>query len=161
MTTAPKSKLRPQSLTIGWREWVALPELGVKWIKAKVDTGARSSALHAFDVETFRRHGKEFVRFKVHPMQRNSKRTIVAEAEVLEYRQVRSSGGHQTRRPVILTKVELLGRSWPIELTLAARDEMGFRMLLGREAIRGHMVVDPGRSYFNGRPKMRKVKRKK
>ncbi|REK19416.1 MAG: ATP-dependent zinc protease [Planctomycetota bacterium] len=146
---------------IGWREWIALPELGIEQIKAKVDTGARSSALHAFDVETFQRHGKEMVRFKVHPQQRSSKQTIVAEAEVLEYRSVRSSGGHQSRRPVIVTTVQLLGRTWQIELTLAPRDEMGFRMLLGREATRRQVLVDPGRSYRNGRPARPKRKKKR
>lgn len=145
---------------IGWREWIALPELGIQQIKAKVDTGARSSALHAIEVETFQRDGKEMVRFKVHPQQRSSKETIVAEAEVLEYRSVKSSGGHQSRRPVISTTVQLLGRSWKIELTLAPRDEMGFRMLLGREAIRRELLVDPGRSYQNGRPARPKRKKK-
>ncbi|REJ70085.1 MAG: ATP-dependent zinc protease [Planctomycetota bacterium] len=147
--------------TIGWREWIALPNLGIKQIKAKVDTGARSSALHAVDLETFKRHGRDFVRFKVHPEQRNSKRTVIAEAEVLEYRKVKSSGGHQTRRPVILTSVSALGQTWEVELTLVSRDEMGFRMLLGREAIRRRMIVDPGRSFLNGRPKKKKAKKKK
>jgi len=146
--------------TIGWREWIALPELGIKQIKAKVDTGARSSALHAFDLETFRQDGNEMVRFTVHPMQRSGEKSIVAEARVLEYRSVKSSGGQQTRRPVIVTSIQLLGKTWKIELTLAARDEMGFRMLLGREAIRRQMVVDPGRSYLNGRPKKKKPKKK-
>ena len=138
--------------TIGWREWVALPDLGVSYIKAKIDTGARSSALHAIDVETFSKDGKEMVRFRIHPRQRNSTETITAEAELLEYRQVRSSGGHVTKRPVILTPVQLLDRQFKIELTLASRAEMGFRMLLGREAVRPDFLVDAGRSYYGGRP---------
>lgn len=137
---------------IGWREWVALPDLGVTRIKAKIDTGARSSALHAFDLEHFRRRGHDMVRFAIHNLQRSNKRVIVAEAEMLDERVVRSSNGVNALRPVILTRVELLGESWPIELTLASRDEMGFRMLLGRQAVRGRFLIDPGRSYLAGRP---------
>ncbi len=139
--------------TIGWREWVALPDLGIPSIKVKVDTGARSSALHAFDVETIRRGRREMVRFKVHPLQRDSVATVEAEAELVEHRTVRSSGGHATLRPVIRTDVSFQGRVWPIELTLVSRDEMGFRMLLGRQAVRGRFLVDPGRSFFGGRPR--------
>jgi hypothetical protein len=132
---------------IGWREWLALPELGVARVKAKVDTGARSSALHAFDVTRFTRRGRAMVRFKVHPLQREAAPTIDAEAELIEERLVRSSSGRQELRPVIRTQLELMGQVWTIELTLADRDVMGFRMLLGRQAIRGRFVVDPGRSY--------------
>ena len=135
---------------IGWREWVQLPGLRVPLIKAKIDTGARSSALHAFDIKLVQRRGRDFVRFKVHPLQRDAHTTVVAEAELLEHRLVRSSGGHETVRPVILTNVELLGQNWMIELTLASRDVMGFRMLLGRQALRHRFVVDPGRSYLGG-----------
>jgi hypothetical protein len=136
---------------IGWREWVALPDLGVARIKAKIDTGARSSALHAFAVERVRRRGKDLVRFAIHPLQRSSRREVVAEAEMVDERIVRSSNGVHALRPVILTRVELLGDAWPIELTLASRDEMGFRMLLGRQAVRGRFLIDPGRSYLAGR----------
>ena len=155
----------PKSLpVIGWREWVSLPDLGVDRVKAKIDTGARSSSLHAFDMVVFERDGKPFVRFKVHPIQRSSRETIEVEAPVLEFRKVRSSSGHAKKRPVIVTTVEALGTSWPIELTLANRDEMGFRMLLGREAVRGRMLVDAGASYFGGKPaqaKRKSVKKKK
>ena len=152
----------PSALTVGWREWVALPDLDVKSIKAKVDTGARTSSLHAFDIETFKRKGKEWVRFKIHPQQRKALPEITAEAKVLEYRGVKSSGGHVTKRPVILTTVEVVGQRLTIELTLASRDTMGFRMLLGREAVRGKFVVDPGKSYYGGKPKRkRKAKRTK
>lgn len=137
---------------IGWREWVSLPELGIRAVKAKIDTGARSSSLHAFDVESFRRRGRTFVRFKVHPLQRQTRTTVSTEAEVLEFRHVKSSSGHAAERPVILTEVELLGKRWPIELTLANRDEMGFRMLLGREAVRRRFLVDAGHSYRGGIP---------
>lgn len=149
----PKSrKTRSAELpVVGWREWIALPDLGVEAIKAKIDTGARSSSLHAFDLRTFERDGRRWVRFNVHPLQRSAKPTITAEAELLEYRKVRSSGGHVTNRPVVLTTARLLGRSWTIELTLTGRDAMGFRMLLGREALRGRFLVDPGRSFLGGK----------
>jgi hypothetical protein len=146
---------------VGWREWLALPDLGIRSIKAKLDTGARTSSLHVFDLSTFRRGGREWVRFGIHPQQRNTRMTARAEAPVLEYRRVKSSSGQATRRPVIITTVILLGREWPIEVTLANRDAMGFRMLLGRQAIRKRFWVDPGRSYYSGRPKRRKTRVKK
>lgn len=144
---------------IGWREWVSLPDLGVRWVKAKVDTGARSSSLHAFDLEIRRVRGREIVHFSIHPLQRTSAKTVRTHAEVLEYREIRSSSGQTSTRPVIVTPVSVCGESWPIELTLANRDEMGFRMLLGRQAVRGRMVVDPGASFYGARPP--KTKRSK
>lgn len=138
---------------IGWREWVGLPDLGIPLIKVKVDSGARSSSLHAFALHAFKRDGVSWVRFQVHPVQRSNEAVVAVEAEVLEYRSVRSSSGKSTLRPVILTRVSLLGHTWPIELTLAGRDEMGFRMLLGREAFRGRFLVDAGNSYYGGKPK--------
>ncbi len=157
----PRAVSPDKLVVLGWREWVALPELGISRIKAKIDTGARSSSLHAFDLRTLERRGRTFVRFKVHPLQRNARETVESEAEVLEFRRVRSSSGHATNRPVIVTELELLGRRWPIELTLANRDEMGFRMLLGREAVRGRGLVDPGRSFYGGRPASKKKRRLK
>jgi hypothetical protein len=147
---------KPDLRVIGWREWVGLPDLGIKKIKAKVDTGARSSSLHAFDLHQFEKEGVKWVRFKFHPLQRTAKRTIEASAEILEYRSVRSSSGAAQLRPVIVTQVELLGIRWPVELTLANRDEMGFRMLLGREAFRKRFLVDAGNSFFGGQPKRKK-----
>lgn len=146
---------------IGWREWVALPELGITTIKVKVDSGARSSSLHAYEVRTFERDGKKWVHFKVHPLQRSTKKTVVVEAEVLEFRSVKSSSGVAQMRPVIITEIELLGERWPVELTLASRDNMGFRMLLGREAFRGKFLVDGGKSYYGGKPERRKKKKRK
>ncbi len=139
---------------IGWREWITLPDLGIRRIKVKVDTGARSSSLHAFDIEPIQKEGRDWVRFKVQPIQR-SEFFVTAEAELLEYRHVRSSSGEIDHRPVITTSVQILGQRWPIELTLANRDSMGFRMLLGREGFRGRLLVDAGRSYYGGKP-MRK-----
>lgn len=142
----------PTSLpVIGWREWVGLPDLGVTAIKAKVDTGARSSSLHTVDPEQFERDGEPWIRFTVHPVQRKNTRPIQTEARVIEFRSVRSSSGRATLRPVILTHVTLLGTTWLAELTLANRDAMGFRMLLGREAFRGRFVVDAGGSYYGGK----------
>ena len=137
---------------VGWREWVRLPQLGIPWIKAKVDTGARSSSLHGVHLERFRRRGRDWVRFEVHPLQRHARKTVTVEAPVLEDRRVRSSSGHSSLRPVIETEVELLGQCWRIEITIADRDEMGFRMLLGRQGLRKRVVVDPGLSYQGGKP---------
>jgi len=148
--------LKPALPVIGWREWVGLPDFGIRNIKVKVDTGARSSSLHAFDLQEFERDGATWVRFQVHPVQRKKDRIVTVEAEVLEFRSVRSSSGKAAMRPVIVTNVRLLGITWPVELTLASRDEMGFRMLLGREAFRRRFLVDAGRSYCGGRPKRRK-----
>ena len=149
--------VKHSSPIIGWREWVGLPDLGIGAVKAKIDTGARSSSLHAFDASTFLRGRKTFVRFRVHPLQRDSKAKIECEAEVLDFRMVRSSTGHAQKRAVIVTTVEILGKSWPIELTLANRDQMGFRMLLGREGIRGRFLVDAGKSFYGGRPRKKRA----
>ena len=146
----------PPLPVIGWREWVGLPDFGIRHIKAKVDTGARSSSLHAFDLHEFERDGANWVRFQVHPVHRKKDGTVRVEALVLESRSIRSSSGKASMRPVIVTNVRLLGITWPVELTLASRDEMGFRMLLGRTAFRRRFLVDAGRSYCGGKPKRRK-----
>jgi hypothetical protein len=136
---------------VGWREWASLPELGVRAVKAKVDTGARSSCLHAYDLREVQRQGRTWLSFKVHPLQRNDRYIVECESPLLEYRQVTSSNGRRELRPVIRTDIELGERRWEIELTLTRRDAMGFRMLLGREAVRGSFMVDPGRSYLASR----------
>lgn len=141
------AKQKKQFKIIGWREWLTLPDLGVKSIKAKIDTGARTSSLHAHDM-TFKTKGKKiFVDFIVHPSQRDTKKVVHTSAEVLEFRKVKNSGGKVTLRPVILTTVQLGSISWKIEVTLIGRDEMGFRMLLGRQAIRKLFLVDPSQSF--------------
>lgn len=137
---------------MGWREWAHLPDLGVEWLKTKVDTGARTSSLHAEEVEPFERDGEAMIRFVVYPRQRSRTDPHAVEAPLLEHRLVRSSNGRQEERPVIETTLDLGGRQWTIELTLARRDVMGFRMLLGRQGIRGHAVVDPGRSFITRVP---------
>ncbi|MGI9037638.1 MAG: ATP-dependent zinc protease family protein [Gemmatimonadota bacterium] len=145
------TKQKPPRPTIGWREWVALPDLGVDAIAVKVDTGARSSALHAFDTRSFEKGGVEYVRFTIHPVKRNSTVSIEAEYPVLARRWVTSSSGHRSRRPVIRTRIQLLGQEWPIEVTLTNRDAMGFRMLLGRQAISRRFLVDVSKSYLGGK----------
>ena len=138
----------PSAEIIGWREFVAFPELNIAKIKAKIDTGARSSALHAFNIEERSQNGKQIIRFQVHPLQRDVKTIITSEAELLEYRQIRNSGGVSQLRPVIKTNIEVGKYILSIELSLTNRDIMGFRLLLGRQAVRNKFLVDPGKSFL-------------
>ncbi|WP_419147056.1 ATP-dependent zinc protease [Pseudoalteromonas 'SMAR'] len=136
-------------ITVGWREWLSLPELGIKKIKAKVDTGARTSCLHAFRVEPFeQQNGELWVRFWIHPIQDDAEFVVCSEAKVLDQRVVTDSGGHKENRYVIETQLHIADQSWPIEVTLSNRETMKFRMLLGRTAMRGKIVVDPEQSYL-------------
>ena len=139
---------KPDRPVIGWREWVGLPDLAVDAIKAKVDTGAKSSSLHAWDVEVDERSG--LVRFSVHPLQDDDSLVVSASAPLVEHREVRSSNGEVDLRPVIRTAAVVRGQQFEIELSLSRRDEMGFRMLLGRSAIKRRFLVDPGRSFLGG-----------
>ena len=135
---------------IGWREWVGLPELGIRRLKAKIDTGARTSALHAFSVEAYTEDdGCEWVRFGVHPRQHSVEKEVYCQAPIVDRRLVRDSGGHQEERIVIATVATMGEYRFPLELTLTARDDMLFRMLLGRTAMRGLFVVDPARSFLS------------
>ena len=144
--------MQVDKIMLGWREWVSLPALGIETIKAKVDTGARSSALHTFKLETFMQDGLARVRFLIHPYQddQNTVRTCVA--DLLDERNVTDSGGHTELRPTIRTRVVLGGVSRDIEITLTNRENMKFRMLLGRTAMAGSFTVDPERSYLLGTP---------
>ena len=151
---------------LGWREYIEIPELGIigpNRIKAKIDSGARSCALHAINIRYFQKEGASWIAFDVHPRQRDNKSLVSCQAPLLEVRSVKDSGGKRTLRPVILTKVKLGDSVVPIELTLIARDSMGFRMLIGRQAIRGRYLIDPGSSFILSQKKRapKKTKKKK
>ena len=138
--------------TIGWREWAALPDLGIDAIKAKIDTGARTSALHAFQVEPYERSGIQMVRFGIHPIQKRSDIERFCDARVVDRRWVSDSGGHRERRWVIVTPIRMGGIEWPLELTLTNRDSMLFRMLLGRTGMGRRFLIQPDASYLLGKP---------
>jgi hypothetical protein len=131
---------------LGWREWVSLPDLGIDLIKAKVDTGARTSSLHAFSIDEFSQDHKRYIRFGIHPFQKRIDVEIYCEALVREMRYV------------IESQIKLGAMSWPIEITLTNRDSMSFRMLLGRTALRELYVVDPAASYLQSLARKRKRK---
>lgn len=137
-------------LTFGWREWVALPELGISRIKAKVDTGARTSALHAFDLRPFMDDGVQRIEFRIHPHQRDTQTEMTCVATVFDQRTVMDSGGHSEERWVVSTLLSIGSHSWPIEMTLTARDDMKFRMLLGRTALKNRALVNSSASYLVG-----------
>ncbi|MFT4823776.1 MAG: hypothetical protein ACJASY_003864 [Halioglobus sp.] len=147
---------RDDRRTLGWREWVGFPELGIKQIKAKVDTGARTSCLHAFRVEPFERDGTSWVSFDIHPIQGRVDKFVSCEAPLIGQRSIRDSGGHEELRCVIETVVTIGDERLVAELTLTDRDTMKFRVLLGRTAIRGKYLVDSSGSYLCGKKKRTK-----
>lgn len=135
---------------LGWREWIALPDLGIERIKAKVDTGARTSCLHAFFLERYRHEKRDWVRFHVHPMQNDKQQVVECAAPLLDLRQVSDSGGHLEQRCVIETTAVVYAEPERIELTLTDRDSMRFRMLLGRTALGNRYLVNPAASFVSG-----------
>lgn len=148
-----------EKVVVGWREWVALPQAEVAWVKAKIDTGARSSSIHAFDLETHDVDGQEWVRFSIHPWQKSDQDVAGLSLPVLDRREVRSSNGQVEQRYAVSLDVTLAGRTITTVMTLSNRDEMGFRMLIGREALERGFLVDAALSYAGGRPR-RSVRRK-
>ena len=150
--------MQQELTTVGWREWICFPELGLPCIKAKIDTGARTSCLHAFSVEPFTKDEKKWVRFGIHPHQDDTETEVFCEAEVIDERIVTDSGGHKEKRYVISTDI-MLGNNqkWPIEFTLTNRDTMRFRMLLGRTAMEHRILVQPDASFLLGKPTHRNI----
>lgn len=151
----PKKKVRrilKPVTVVGWREWLLLPHLCETPIKVKVDTGARSSCLHAFNVEVVQENGVQSVYFDIHPLQNSTDKTVRVSSPLIEYRTIRSSSGHEELRPVIRTQAKFGDTIWPIEVTLTNRDQMGFRMLLGRRALAHRFIVDPAKSFVQARP---------
>ncbi|HEY5621337.1 MAG TPA: ATP-dependent zinc protease, partial [Pontiella sp.] len=144
-------------LHLGWREWCSLPELGIPAIKAKVDTGAKTSALHTFRIEPFEADGKPYVRFWVHPLQKNDLLVLECTALIKDEREVSDSGGHKEMRYIIETPMVIGDKTRLIEMSLTNRDTMRFRMLLGRRAMGEHTLVEPAASYLNGRINARKL----
>lgn len=144
-------------MELGWREWCTLPELRIPAIKAKVDTGAKTSALHTFGIEPYTENGNQFVRFYVHPLQKNRKMFCECTAPVADEREISDSGGHREMRYIIETQVQIGEVFRRIEMSLTNRDTMRFRMLLGRTAMTGGIAVFPERSYINGRLHARKI----
>lgn len=143
---------------IGWREWVFLPELNDAKIKAKIDTGAKTSALHAENIEIFKKKRKKFVRFELYPHQHDNESATIIEAPLIEHRKVKSSIGIETERPVILTTIVIGDFSYPIEFTLIDRNMMGFRMLIGRDAIKERFLVNPSKSFILSHDLNRRVR---
>ncbi len=140
-----------EKLTLGWREWVSLPSLAIDGVNAKVDTGAKTSALHAYYVEPLKIDGQQWVRFGIHPIQNNLETAVECRAPVVDLRRVTDSGGHTEERYVILIALKLGDIEFEAEVTLTNRDTMKFRMLLGRNAISHRFVVDPAQSFLMGR----------
>lgn len=138
-------------ITVGWREWVSLPDLNLPAVKAKFDTGARTSSLHTYFIEPYEDNGKSMVRFGVYPLQRREDIEVICQAEVVDRRWTTDSGGGRENRYVIASTISMAGMDWPIELNLTSREDLRFRFLVGRTAMKDKVIVDPVRSYVLGR----------
>jgi len=145
-----KRKKFKDKLIIGWNEWCQIPKLGLHAIKAKIDTGALTSAIHAFDIKKYSRQGRDFVSFKVHPLQKNNELHVQCRAPIVDIREVMSSNGHKESRYVIETELYMGDKNWTIEMTLSNRDPLRYRMLLGRNALAGTSLLSRNYSLFNG-----------
>ncbi len=154
-----RRRIIKDKLLIGWNEWCQLPDLNLSAVKAKIDTGAKTSAIHAFDIKPIRMKGKKFVRFSVHPLQGNNDVIVRCKAPVVDERNVMSSNGHKEHRIVIKTPLILGNQTWDIELTLSNRDPLKFRMLLGREALNGRVIIDPIHTTRQGKIKKDALKK--
>ncbi len=149
----------PQNKVIlGSEEWFSFPDLGIPTIKARVDSGAKTSALHAINISPFLKDGNNWVKFDINPIQKNLKTVIHCQAPLVDKRIVKSSSGFREQRYVIQTTLDIGNSSWPIEMTLTNRDSMGFRMLLGREAMSGRVLVDPEQNYLLGQASVDNIK---
>ncbi|MCB1232631.1 MAG: ATP-dependent zinc protease [Verrucomicrobiae bacterium] len=147
----------PELPVIGWREWLSFPELGIPGVKAKIDTGARSSALHTHDYEVYATEsGESRVRFHLHPLRDREDVELACDAPITGQREVKDSGGHVEMRPFITVLARLGEIEWPIDLSLTNREGMRFRMLLGRTALKRRFVIDTGRSYLRGKSLVKK-----
>lgn len=140
-----------EMITVGWCEWIAFPDLGIYEIKAKIDTGARSSVLHATNLRSFRNKGAPWVRFEVQPLQGKSSTFAQCEAPVRDHREIRNANGEMELRVVVEVAVAIAEKQWPIEVTLANRGHKRFRALLGRTALSGNALIDPSRSFVAGK----------
>lgn len=146
-----RKKMTHELAVVGWREWVALPNFLTRPLRAKIDSGATTCALHAFYVEAFERHGEAWVRFGLHP-NLHTDDVVHCEAPVLDQRSVRDSGGRSELRYVIATVIQIGDTDFPAEVTLTNREPLRYRMLIGRNALRGRFLVDSAHSYVRGKP---------
>lgn len=150
-------KTLKNKLIISWKEWCSLKELGLPAIKAKIDTGAKTSSLHAFNLEAFHYKGAPFIQFDIHPLQRKKSLIVTCRCPIVDRRYVSDSGGHRELRYVIQAELSLGEKTWPIEITLANRDTMTFRMLLGRKALTPQIVIDPSKTHPLWSPSKKEV----
>lgn len=154
---SPRAQAQPNpaaaqsKLIIGWREWVTFPDFGGVRVKAKIDTGARTSALHASDITPFEKDGQRMVAFDIHPRPGSIEPAVSCVAPLIAYRRIRNSGGQDTFRYIIKTSIDIGNQIWPIEISLTRRDRLQLRMLLGRTALGNRYLIDPVKSYLYGR----------